>query len=266
MGANFAAAKVASTPLVAVAQNQRDSPPTKMFLKFFLFFLESGGPVWPFQVRFPPKSGLLQRTTPGPLCAHTGPPTSRSVVCDGRGGMVVMKIAIGICVVLADPGGVSAVSARKRRRPWLSIASLLVALVAPGCQAAEPGPDRDFLRMPMQERDAAIRKYPPERQVDLYLMVMLEQHPPDLGLADAVASSGSRIVPALAKRLAQDNRDIAKLHLIDVFLRMQELGSYPVASDAKTMVLLDKQVAAMKDPQWKAMSSKMLGRIQRKSR
>jgi len=42
---------------------------------------------------------------------------------------------------------------------------------------------------------------------------------------------------------------------------MQELSYYPVASDGKTMDLLKQQVAAIKDPQWKEMSSDMLERI-----
>lgn len=155
-------------------------------------------------------------------------------------------------------------SARTRRRVWLGAVCLLFSLVATSCQAAERGADKNFLRMPPHERDRAILQYPPERQVDLYLMVMLEQHPPDLGLADAVASNGSKIVPALAQRLVQDDRDIAKMHLIDVFLRMQELSYYPVASDGKTMDLLKQQVAAIKDPQWKGMSSDMLERIRAK--
>jgi hypothetical protein len=51
------------------------------------------------------------------------------------------------------------------------------------------------------------------------------------------------------------------MHLIDVFLRMEQLSYYPVAVDAKTMTLLEQQVAGMKDPQWKQMSSDMLERI-----
>lgn len=51
------------------------------------------------------------------------------------------------------------------------------------------------------------------------------------------------------------------MHLVDVFLRMKQLGYYPVAADTKTMTLLQQQVAAMKDPQWKEMSSDMLEQI-----
>lgn len=152
-------------------------------------------------------------------------------------------------------------SARARSWAGLGVAWFLLAVVASGCRAAEREAEKDFLQMPMPERRTAILLYPPEQQVHLYLQAMLVKHPPDLGLADAVASSGSKIVPALSKRLAQDDRDIAKLHLIDVFLRMQDLGYYPVASDSETMTLLEQQVAAMKDPQWKEMSSEMLERI-----
>lgn len=148
-----------------------------------------------------------------------------------------------------------------RAWPWLGVASLLLASVAPGCQATEREAERDFLQMPMTERRTAILLYPPEQQIHLFLQAMLVKHPPDLALANAVASNGSKIVPALAKRLARDDRDIAKLHLIDVFLRMQELSYYAVASDDKTMNLLEQQVAAMKDPQWREMSSDMLERI-----
>jgi hypothetical protein len=116
----------------------------------------------------------------------------------------------------------------------------------------------------MAERRIAILQYPPEQQVELYLKAMLEKHPPDLGLADAVASNGSSIVPALTERLVSDDRDVAKMHLVDVFLRMKQLAYYPVATDAETMALLQQQVAAMKDPQWKEMSSDMLEQIRAK--
>jgi hypothetical protein len=153
-------------------------------------------------------------------------------------------------------------NARGGRRTSLGVALwLLVASVAPGCQAAEHGDDKHFLQMPPRERDRAILEHSPERQVELYLMVVLKQHPPDLGLADAVASNGSKVVPALTQRLVSEDRDVAKMHLIDVFLRMQQLSYYPVAADANTMTLLEQQVAGMKDPQWQEMSSDLLERI-----
>ena len=116
----------------------------------------------------------------------------------------------------------------------------------------------------MAERRTAILQYSPEQQVELYLKAMLEEHPPDLALADAVASNGAKIVSPLAQRLVEDDRDLAKLHVFDVFLRMQELGYYAVASDAKIMELLAQQVVNMKDPQWKEMSNDLLDKIRAK--
>ena len=152
-------------------------------------------------------------------------------------------------------------SARGGTWAQLGVVWLLFAVVAPSCQGAEHAASEEFLRKPMVERRTAILQYPPEQQVGLYLKAMLAKHPPDLALADAVASNGAKIVPALTQRLVQEDRDIAKMHLIDVFLRMQELSYYAVASDGKTMDLLKQQVAAIEDPQWKEMSSDMLERI-----
>lgn len=148
-------------------------------------------------------------------------------------------------------------SAWGRGTTWISVACLLLALVAVSCEPV----DHEFLRMTPRARDRAILDKPPEQQVELYLMVVMVEHPPDLGLASAVASNGSKIVPALAKRLAAEERDVAKMHLIDVFVRMEEFSYYPVVEDPKTMALLEQEVAAMEDPFWREMSSDMLARI-----
>lgn len=138
---------------------------------------------------------------------------------------------------------------------WLLFAAL------PSCRAAEQDASEEFLRQPMNERRTAILAYPPQEQVDLYLQAMLVKHPPDLALADAVASNGSKIVPALLQRLVEDKRDVVKMHIIDVFRRMQELSYYAVVGDAPTMTILEQQVESIKDPQWKEMSNNLLERI-----
>lgn len=151
----------------------------------------------------------------------------------------------------------------RRSSVWipLSIACVLLAATVPSCQDEEGQLAESFLKKPMMERRTAILEYSPEQQVDLFLKAMIAKHPPDLGLADVVASNGSKIVPSFSKRLAHDDRDVAKMHVVDVFVRMQELGYYDVASDGETMNLLEQQVAAMKDPQWKEMSRDGLNRI-----
>jgi len=47
------------------------------------------------------------------------------------------------------------------------------------------------------ERDRLLLEYPLEQQVDLYLKLMDAIHPPDMGLAAALASHGAAIVPFL---------------------------------------------------------------------
>jgi len=80
-------------------------------------------------------------------------------------------------------------------------------------------------------------------------------------LADAVASNGPKIVPILKHCLAAEKREVAKVDLIDVFLRMQELGYHPIASDADAMAFLEQQVSSMKDPRWRKMANNMLQQI-----
>ncbi|MGH8242952.1 MAG: hypothetical protein ACRETY_06335 [Steroidobacteraceae bacterium] len=143
-----------------------------------------------------------------------------------------------------------------------SIVWLLLATAVCSCSAAEQDASVEFLSQPMIARRTAILEYSPEEQVKLYLKAMIEKHPPDLALANALASNGSKIVPALLERLVEDGSDVAKMHLIDVFVRMQDLGYYAVVDDNHTMKILEQQASAIKDPQWKRKSSDLVERIQ----
>lgn len=144
-------------------------------------------------------------------------------------------------------------------RVLIGIAGLLLSIVCFG--TAITSENRQFLDLPIKERRESIGQYPLDKQVDLYLLAVLTKHPPDLGLADAVAKNGLKIVPFLTKRLVEEKREIAKMYLIDVFYRMQSLGFYAVASDKKTMALLDEQLSNITDPQWKRLSSELITKI-----
>lgn len=140
-----------------------------------------------------------------------------------------------------------------------SVALLLVSLG--GCQP-ESEFGEEFIRQPLPERHRLILNYPLEQQVDLYLKAMHEIHPPDLGLADVVATHGADIVPVLKARLAGvEDWDYRKMKLIDVFLRMHEMGSYAVAADRELMHFLEQQVAGMEDPLWKKLAAEDIMRI-----
>ena len=51
-----------------------------------------------------------------------------------------------------------------------------------------------------------------------------------------------------------EKRDYIKMKLVDVFLRMHEIGRYAVASDLGLMTFLEQQVAGMEDPLWKKIT------------
>ena len=52
-----------------------------------------------------------------------------------------------------------------------------------------------------------------------------------------------------------------KTRLVDVFVRMQRLGTYDVASDKKLMKVLEQQVAGIEGKFWKELSDEFLQRI-----
>jgi hypothetical protein len=111
------------------------------------------------------------------------------------------------------------------------------------------------------ERRVAIRQYPLEQQVDLYLNAMFAKHPPDLGLASVIASNGRAIVPVLVDRLVHEDSDVAKTYLMEVFLHMQQYGHYAVAADLEVMGVLEHELEGMKDRRWARQANITIRRI-----
>jgi len=147
----------------------------------------------------------------------------------------------------------------------LRVAVLLLCTLQIGatqCGGDEvPAEHREFLNLPFRERPKALAAYPPKEQVDLYLSAMLAKHPPQLELADVVAASGPAMLPIIIERIRRAEHDFDKVNLIYVVERMQEGGFVPVASDAQTMAVLQAEVSAMKDSEWRAIAEESLGRI-----
>lgn len=146
----------------------------------------------------------------------------------------------------------------------LGVAALWLSF-AIGCQGSgEVSSERDFLRKPVDDRRTALMDYPMERQIDLYLAAMTKLHPPDLALADVLASHGDEIIPLLRERIHEESgAGLKKLHLIDVFVRMQERAYFDVSSDSEVMSFLREQAEAIPDDQWRSMSLESLNRIMR---
>lgn len=146
----------------------------------------------------------------------------------------------------------------------LGIAALWLSF-AIGCQGSgEVSSERDFLRKPVDGKRTTLTDYPMERQIDLYLAAMTKLHPPDLALADVLASHGDEIIPLLKERIHKESgAGLSKLHLIDVFVRMQERAYFDVSSDSEVMSFLREQAEAIPDDQWRSMSLESLNRIMR---
>jgi hypothetical protein len=149
---------------------------------------------------------------------------------------------------------------------YVRIGTLCLLLNTGFTPIAYAADEEAFLRLTIAEQRTAIVQHSPEQQIELYLSAMLAEHPPDVALADTLARQGADLAPFLIQRLGEEEREIAKMHLIDVFLRMQQLGVHSVGSDMETMAVLEREAAAMQDPQWKDMSQELLESIRANGR
>lgn len=132
---------------------------------------------------------------------------------------------------------------------------LIVASVLLSCIFWASEEERDFLRLSVLERRAAINDYPADQRVRLYGAAMDRVHPADLELADALAQGGATVVPHIAERLRDERRDSTKTFLIYALLRIQELSSYSVASDRALMELIEARTHSIKSPEWREMAA-----------
>lgn len=141
-----------------------------------------------------------------------------------------------------------------------------LGLAQSSCVNVPPDRKSHFLQRTYPERRQSIAQYSPAEQVDFYLAAM-NTHPPDLGLADAVAESGASVVPALLQRFESETSDItgdiAKVDLMVVFRRVHELSHYNLLADKRAMKVLTSGVKVMRDPFWQAMASENLESIRK---
>ncbi|MBZ2189987.1 hypothetical protein K8B33_12840 [Alcanivorax sp. JB21] len=115
-----------------------------------------------------------------------------------------------------------------------------------------------FREMSSSERREFIIGLPIDEQVGCYIQGLMAVRPPDLSLADAVASNGEKIIVFLEDRLRAERSDVIKLHLIDVFYRMERDGFYMVSEDAAVMSLLSEQVSIIEDSYWRGLAQRKL--------
>ena len=154
------------------------------------------------------------------------------------------------------------VGMRAQKWAWSLLGLIMFPAITLACTVGEHEEVIEkFLAQTLEERRSSILQYPLEMQVELYVNAMMRKHPPDLGLAIVVAGNGAKIIPTLIQRLSREKSEIVKLDLIAVFERMQQFGTYDVASDQRTMAFLNQQVAEMEASYWKERASAKLKHI-----
>jgi hypothetical protein len=155
------------------------------------------------------------------------------------------------------------------KRPLHSAITVVGVLIA-GCPWAQDPVARDFLHKSPADRVVALQSYPPQEQVDLYLQVASSTMPPDTSLGSVLADNAPAIVPALSDRLSREDQstraDYERMYLIEVFERIEFAGNYSVSTDQETLRLIEQQVAMIRDPFCKSLSTKHLEHIKQHRR
>lgn len=138
-----------------------------------------------------------------------------------------------------------------RRGLWLVLLMLAGCLPRVGSSTGETPPVkyRAFFRLPLSQQVRAIKDYPIEEQIDIYLYAVQKQHPPVLGFAYDIAERGPTAVPTLLQRLREAPSDLTKADLIYVFEAMAVRGSYDVKGDSGVMRAIEAAISTMR---WEA--------------
>jgi len=97
----------------------------------------------------------------------------------------------------------------------VSLLSVCTTRQSPECEA--------FLALSPAERQTESRKYPTDKQIDMYLCAM-KQEPPDRELADQISDGGPAVIPALMERLKTAKSEVDQHDLIYVFEIMSRKG------------------------------------------
>lgn len=144
----------------------------------------------------------------------------------------------------------------------VAVMSLACCILFAGC--ANNKLEREFFfKEPAATRMDRLRQYSLDDQYRIFRYGNDRFEPPLTGLAKPIAERGQLAVPFLLEKLDPHADDITVRDVLSLFEAMGALKSYDVKSDARVMDTLRSRVSTMKDREWKAVCSKMLGRIER---
>ena len=129
-----------------------------------------------------------------------------------------------------------------------------------GCFGDQGPPGYEEVYRDYQNRTERVLDYPYDQQIDILLHTLGHRHPPDLGLAEAVASNGKPILPVILEGLKTEKKEYLQHDLILV-LEMMDARTYPLDAETEVIATIRGVIASMKDPKWKRMSEESLQAI-----
>jgi hypothetical protein len=155
---------------------------------------------------------------------------------------------------------------RGRTEHWRTKSGCLIAtqalfVIALSVHPATAQNAAQILEATYAERPKALQAAPLERQVQLYLHLMVRTEPPDMRLATVVAEAGPAIVPSILKAVQSTKEDYDLANLSLVLSIMQRSGAYNVAGDVALCTAFRTRANAMKHPTFRAIVTDELDRV-----
>lgn len=128
---------------------------------------------------------------------------------------------------------------------------VVLCILSPvGCNSIPPE-YRAFIELSPERQREVMEGLPIEKQIDYYLAGVTYTHPPLLGLGDHIAKRGKEAIPALVKRLKDEDKEFRKVALIEVFEDMDRFY-YDLTGNQEVIEALKKTTAQLKDPSHRA--------------
>lgn len=157
---------------------------------------------------------------------------------------------------------VSSVSNSKKMHFTLGVViQVLLFVTLGGCFAQSPPDDYlKFKELSIREQHCGFKKLSIDKQIDYYLLDR-NREPPDLSFSLDIASQGRAVIPALLKRLREENAEYRQEAIMNIF---EDMDRYYVdlKSDKEVISALKEIVAKMKDQNWARMSQESLNAIE----
>jgi len=136
----------------------------------------------------------------------------------------------------------------KRWRKCASVVLVFSALCLQACTRdsgqADDATER-FLRLGWGDQVREIKTYPPARQVELLFLEHQRSEPSNSGLREAVAASGTALLPTVRQFLEGQSTDAEKKDLLCVLLYMETLNYADVVEDSSLMQLAEAEAERM---------------------